>query len=190
MKKNIKAFVKEIVTIIVGILIALWINNWNENRKDKKYIHHITTSINKELSETRDDIINNIATQKSLIDTLDFYKTEDKISLFDILKKVNGINIPSIKINSWKAISNSKIELMEYDKVSTMANIEEQRELLKMKSQNLMNFIYPNTNETGIDKKELLKLMILDIINTELAIQKQIDEITTDSANLKSLPQK
>ena len=80
-------------------------------------------------------------------------------------------------------ISNSKIELMEYDKVSTMANIEEQRELLKMKSQNLMNFIYPNTNETGIDKKDLLKLMILDIINTELAIQKQIDGITTDSAN-------
>lgn len=90
-EKKIKAFVKEIVTIIVGILIALWINNWNENRKDKKYIHHITTSINKELSETRDDIINNIATQKSLIDTLDFYKKEDKISLFDILKKVNGL---------------------------------------------------------------------------------------------------
>lgn len=190
MKKNIKAFVKEIVTIIVGILIALWINNWNENRKDKKYINHISASINKELSETRDDIINNIATQKSLIDTLDFYIKEDKISLFDILKKVNGINIPSIKINSWKAISNSKIELMEYDNVSTMANIEEQRELLKMKSQNLMNFIYPNTKETGIDKKELLKLMILDIINTELAIQKHIDGITTDSSNLQSLLQR
>lgn len=43
-----------------------------------------------------------------------------------------------------------------------------------------MNFIYPNTKETGIDKKELLKLMLLDIISTETGIQKQIDPITSD----------
>ncbi|MDW5290710.1 hypothetical protein [Formosa sp. PL04] len=41
--------------------------------------------------------------------------------------KVNEMYIPTIKINSWKAISNSKIELMEYDKVSTLANIEEHK---------------------------------------------------------------
>jgi hypothetical protein len=67
---------------------------------------------------------------------------------------------------------------MEYDKISTLANIEEQKELLKIKSQNLMNFVYPNTKETSIDKKELLKLMMLDIISTEETIQKQIQGIT------------
>jgi hypothetical protein len=183
MKKNIKALIKEIFPIIVGILIALWINNWNETQKDKKYINQISSSINKELTETTEDIIDNIAIQKSLIDTLDFYKKDDKISIFDILMKVNGIQIPTIKINSWKAISNSKIELMEYDKVSTLANIEEQKEILKMKSQNLMNFIYPNTRETVIDKKELLKLMMLDIISTEITIQKQI-EINYNGLNI------
>ncbi|MDW5290709.1 hypothetical protein [Formosa sp. PL04] len=40
-----------------------------------------------------------------------------------------------------------------------------------------MNFVFPNTKETGIDKKELLKLMILDIISTEIAIKNQIEEI-------------
>jgi hypothetical protein len=178
MKKIIKALIIEIVPIIVGILIALWINNWNENRKDKNYINQISSSINKELTETTEDIIDNIASQKSLVDTLDFYKKDDKISIFDVVMKLNGIKIPTIKINSWKAISNSKIELMEYDKVSTLANIEEQKELLKTKSQNLMNFIYPNTKETGIDKKQLLKLMMLDIISTEITIQKQIEGIT------------
>ena len=178
MKNKLKAIVKEIVPIIVGILIALWINNWNENRKDKNYIDKISNSINKELTETTEDIIINVETQKSLIDTLDFYKNDDKISIFDVMMKVNGINMPTIKINSWKAISNSKIELMEYDKISTLANIEEQKELLKIKSQNLMNFVYPNTKETSIDKKDLLKLMMLDIISTEETIQKQIQGIT------------
>lgn len=180
MKKNIKALIKEIVPIMVGILLALWINNWNENRKDKKYIKQISSSLNKELAETTEDIIDKIAIQKSLVDTIDFYKKDDKISIFDVVMKVDGIHIPLIKINSWKAISNSKIELMEYDKVSTLANIEEQKELLKIKSQNLMNFIYPNIKETGIDKKELLKLMMSDIISTEITIQKQIEGIISE----------
>lgn len=178
MKKNIKALIKEIIPIVVGILLALWINNWNENRKDKKYITQISSSINNELIETTEDIIANKIFQKSLVDTLDFYKNYDKVSLFDILMKVDGIHMPTIKINSWKAISNSKIELMDYDKISALANIEEQKDLLKTKGENLMNFIYPNTKETGIDKKELLKLMILDIISTEVTIQKQIEGIT------------
>lgn len=177
MKKNIKTLITEIIPIVVGILLALWINNWNENRKDKNYINQISSSIDKELSETTEDIIATKTIQKSLIDTLDFYKNDDKISLFDILTKVDGIHMPTIRINSWKAISNSKIELMNYDKISALANIEEQKEILKSKTQNLMNFIYPNIKEIGIDKKELLKLMMLDIISTEVTIHKQIEGI-------------
>lgn len=172
-----KYFIKEIIPVTVGILIALSISNWNENRKDKNYINQISSSIDKELNETTEDIIANKKIQNSLIDTLDFYKNYDKISLFNILTKVDGIHMPTIKINSWKAISNSKIELMEYDKISALANIEEQKELLKTKSENLMNFIYPNTKETGIEKKQLLKLMMRDIISTETTIQNEIDRI-------------
>ncbi len=173
-----KYFIKEIIPVTIGILLALYISNWNENRKNKNHINHISSSIDKELTETTEDIIANKTIQKSLIDTLDFYKNYDKISLFDILTKVDGIHMPTIKINSWKAISNSKIELMEYDKISALANIEEQKELLQTKIENLMNFIYPNTKETGIDKKELLKLMMLEIISPEVTIQQQIEGIT------------
>ena len=114
MKKNIRAFIKEIVTIIVGILLALWINNWNESRKDKKYINQISSSINKELKETSEDITYNLAIQKSLIDTLDFYLQDNNISLLEITIKSQGIYMPTIKINSFKSLSNSKIELIEY----------------------------------------------------------------------------
>lgn len=175
MKKNIKAFLKEIIPVTVGILIALWINNWNENRKDENYINNISSSINRELTETKEDIINNLSTQKSVIDTLEFYKEDDKVSIYDIIMKVDGIKMPTIKINSWKAISNSKIELMEYDDVSTLANIQEQKDVLTVKSQNMMNFVYPNIKETGSDKKGQLKLMILDIISTEKTTQKEIE---------------
>lgn len=177
MKKNIKAFVKEIIPVIVGILIALYINNWNENRKDKKYISQISSSINKELSETNKDLLDNIITQKSFVDTLNFYSRDNKISVLDITIKSKGIYIPAIKINSFKALSNSKIELMEYSKISALANIEEQKEILKMKTERLVDFVYSNTQETGKDKKEFMKLLMLDIISTEKALQKGIESI-------------
>ena len=180
MKKNIKSFIKEIVTIIVGILIALWINNWNENRKDKKYIEKISSSINKELTETNEDIIDKIAIQKTFIDTLDAYMNNEKISLFDVIIKAKGIYIPSIKINSLKALSNSKIELMEYDKISALANIEEQKEMLRIKSERFQDFVYSNVKETGKDKKEFMKLLMQDIINTEIPLQKGIESIITN----------
>lgn len=180
MKNNIKAFIKEIVPIIAGILIALFINNWNENRKDKKYIDQIFTSIDKELSETKEDIISKLAQQKSLLDTLDFYSKNDTISLMDAITKVKGIHMPSIKLSAWKAISNSKIELIEYDKISTLANIENQHELFIMKNENFLSFIYPNLNETTNDKKQTMKIMIMDIISTEKTIQEEIEKILND----------
>ena len=180
MKKYINPFIKEIVPIIVGILIALYINNWNENRKEEKYINQIFSSINEELIETNEDIIDIISIQNSFIDSLDFYLKDNSISILEITIKAKGIHIPTIKINSWKAISNSKIELMEYNKVSTLANIEENKEYLKMKAENLVNFTYSNTRETGKDKKELMKILMLDIISTEISIQKDIERIIND----------
>ncbi|CAM4231813.1 hypothetical protein [Zobellia nedashkovskayae] len=177
MKKNIKAFIKEIVPIIVGILIAMYITNWNEDRKDKKYIDQMFLSINMELAETNEDITEKLVVQESLIDTANFYLKNDSTSILEIILKAEGIKIPSIKINSWKAISNSKIELIDYEKISALANIEESKEILRMKGEYLLNFIYPNIKDTGIDKKELLILLIRDITVTEKMIQNEIAKL-------------
>ncbi|QCW98985.1 hypothetical protein FGM00_02205 [Aggregatimonas sangjinii] len=174
MKKIIKSIIREIVPIILGILIALYINNWNENRKDEKYIHQILLSIDKELKESNESINEKIPLQKTLIDTLEFYKNNDTISILNVMMKADGISIPSIKISSWKAISSSKIELMEYDRISALADIEEQKENLLSKTQLLMDFTYQNIKETGADKKELIALMMRDIIVSETGLKEEI----------------
>lgn len=177
MKKNIKTFIKELVTIIAGILIALGINSWNESRKDENYINQISSIIDKELAETNVDIVENIAIQESFIDTLDVYLNDNKISLLDITIKSKGLWLPLIKINAFKSLSNSKIELMEYDKISAFSNIEEQKEVLRMKSDRLGDFLYSNIKETAVDKKEFMRLLMLDIMGTEKGIQVEIDNI-------------
>ena len=122
-----------------------------------------------------------MAKQRLLVDTLDFYANDTRISLLDIVRKNNGIYIPSIKINSWKAISNSKIELMEYDKISALANMEEQKETLKAKSDRFSDFVYSNPKETGKDKKEFMKILMLDIIGTEVSLQELIRKVNKNN---------
>ena len=177
MKKIRVAFIKEIVPIIVGILIALYINNWNEERKDKDYINRISTSINKELTETNNDIDEKLVKQRALIDSLIIYIKNDNVSIYTVTEKGGGIYIPIIRTNAWKAISNSKIELMDYDKISTFGDIEQGKELLEIKSNKLLDFLYANFEETGEDKKAFLKLSMEEIMRTEVDMQKDIQKI-------------
>ena len=175
MKKYITLFIKEIVPIIIGILIAMYINNWNEERKDEQYINGIAASIKKELKATSKEIKDKIPLQKSLIDTLDFYSNDKKITLLNTLTKAQGLNFPLIRMNAWKAISNSRIELLDYDNIAGLANIEQQKDFLKIKLDKLTDLIYPNLYETGNDKKKIMKIMMLDIISTEESMQREIE---------------
>ena len=70
--------------------------------------------------------------------------------------------------------------MLEYEKVSALAMIEAQKEMLKMKSMRLVDFLYANAKETGKDKKEFMKILMLDIIGTEESLQKDISKILSN----------
>lgn len=66
---------------------------------------------------------------------------------------------------------------MDYDKVSALADIEEQKEILRIKSEKLIDFIYSNYKETGEDKKEFMMIMMKEIMSTERSLQEDIVKI-------------
>ena len=181
MKEKIKNysinFVKEIIPVIAGILIALFIDNWNDTQKDKKYIEQIFSTINSELKETNDEIDAIIPQQKALIDSLDFYANNKNVNILEIARKSNGIRIPKIKINAWKSVSSAKIDLLNYNKIASLSDIEEQKENLKDKTEYLMTFLYSNFYQTEKSKKETFKMLLMDIIQTEKTTQKLIKNI-------------
>lgn len=179
MKKYIKLFTKEITPVIIGILIALFINNWNEERKDKIYLEKIYRNIKKELAETHKEILEKEKKQKKLIDTLNNY-LNNKNSLLEVLTKGDGIHIPNIRTNSWKAITNSKIELLDHEKLIDLSNIEEGKELFKLKTNMLVNFLYSNMNNHEKEKKELFKIMLREVTSTQKGIKMRIEKIINE----------
>lgn len=180
MKKQFKDysihFLKEIIPVIAGILIALFIDNWNTDRKDKNYINQVLLTINSELKDSKEDIKTIIPQHESLIDSLGLYSNNKNISIMDVVNKSNGINIPQIKTNAWKSVSSSKIDLIDYDKITLLSNIEDEKATLNKKSDFLMSFLYSNIHAVDKNSKLTLELILKDILQTEKTMQKRIEQ--------------
>ncbi|MFS4491722.1 DUF6090 family protein [Maribacter sp. 2308TA10-17] len=172
-----KQFIREIVSVIIGILVALFINNWNEDRKDKEYLDQIFSSIDKELEESLTDIERVIPKQLESADSLQAYLNTEELSIYDIIIKADGVHAPSIKTNAWNAIANSKIELIAYEKLSALADIEERKENLKWRLEKQMDFMFKNMEETDRGKKEMLMMTIRDMVGAEKELQAEIEAL-------------
>jgi hypothetical protein len=118
-----------------------------------------------------------IPLQLAFIDTIKSYLDNDKASLFNIMIKGNGIHSPTIKTNAWNAIANSKIELIEYEKLSALADIEERKNNLDRRVEKQIDFTFQNFEATERGKKEILMMMILDVVGVEKRLQSAIEEL-------------
>lgn len=174
--KALSKLIKEMIPVILGILIALFINTWNEDRKDKKYLNQIFSSIENELEESITDIKQVIPKQLASVDTIKVYMNNEKVTLYEIIMRANGIQMPTIKTNSWNAIANSKIELIEYEKLSALSDIEEGKENLNQRIEKQMEYIFQNFEKTDKNKKIIVQMMILDIVGAEKELQSKIEE--------------
>ena len=174
--KHVNKLIREIAPVIVGILIALFINNWNEDRKEKKYLDQIFSSIEKELEESLLEIQEVIPKQLASADTLQAYMNDDDVSLYSILMKSNGIHMPRIRTNSWNAISNTRINLVEYDKLSALADIEDRKINLYNRVEKQLEFTFQNFEETGTSKKQILNMILLDVVGAEQRLLAKIEE--------------
>lgn len=175
--KEIRKLISEIIPVIVGILVALLINNWNEDRKDKNYLNQIYSSIEMELAESNANIKEAIPKQIAMLDSIEVYLNNETVSLIEIISSSNGMQKPDIKINSWKAIANSKIELVEYKKISALSDIVEMKENLHGRVEKTADFILINIKKTDKESKELLKMMTIDLINAEKRLHSKIEEL-------------
>ena len=157
-------------------MIALVINNWNEDRKEKKYLNQIYASIEKEFKENKLDIEENLPKQQVLTDSLGRYMNDESVTIFEIITKAKGIYGPTIKNNSWKAIANTKIELVEFETLSLLTEIEESKEDLKLKREKVLEFMIENLKNTSTEKKEIFMLLNQELVSTEKQILLEMND--------------
>jgi len=176
MKKVITGIFKEMIPVILGVLVALFINRWAEDIKDQAYIKEITQSMKLEFDESLEEINSTIPKQNTLIDSLRMNMPNTNMSVMDVARLADGFHIAQIKNNSWKAISQTKIELLEYERLKVLSDIDYGKELLNEKQTIMMNYVFNNINETSETAKQTVMILMSDLINTERALKAAIEE--------------
>ena len=164
------------IPVILGILIALLINDWKENLDDERFVSRIFDSIEKEMKSNEADINEVLPMHYALQDTIDRYRSDERISLSDIIIKGNGLQAPTVKNTSWNSFLNSKLELIDYNTISILTEIEESKHLMKSKLDKLMDFLLENSESTDAVKKQMLMFQLMNVVSTEKALLELYEE--------------
>ncbi len=166
-KSSLSKLIREMIPIILGVLIALFINNWNQSRIDGKFQQTILSSINSELQENHDELKKLIPAHQQLLDTINHYQQDNQVNLGKILNKVNGIQLVSVKNTSWKALLNSNIQLVEYNLITQLIDIDEDKNYMNVLSEKLLDLVYEELETGEASSKHKLLILINDILVLE-----------------------
>lgn len=170
--KTLTKILIDMIPVILGILIALFINNWKESADNQRFKYKTLNYIKQELQGNREELTEAINQQETLVDTIQVYANDDLVSLVETIMKADGIKVSSIYNTSWKAFQNTKIELIDFEIISLLTNLEELKQLLNLKFSKLTDFVYTHAKSISSDKKEILTLLVSDLVETEKSILK------------------
>ena len=95
-----------------------------------------------EMTENKAEITEILELQFALVDSIDVYMNNEEITLSEILMRAEGIQIPIVKNTSWRSFLNTKMEIMDYEVIAQMTEIEEGKQFLRIKSEKLLDFVY------------------------------------------------
>ena len=129
------------------------------------------------VNESIEEIERAIPKQLALADTIQANINNSDVTIYDIMIKADGIYAPNIKTTSWNAISNSRIELVAYKKLSALAEIADRKENIMNRVDRLTDFIFQNFEETDKSKKQILNMMVLDAVGAESRLKEALENM-------------
>ncbi|MEM6628094.1 MAG: hypothetical protein AAF694_00400 [Bacteroidota bacterium] len=161
------------IPVIGGVLIALFIENWKEDLDDKHFLTKVFDNIDKEMQGNLESLDEVIPKQERVLDTLKAYMDDESVSIANIFfEKLNGLQMASLNNVSWQAFLNSKMELVDFEDISTLSEIDESIKLMDVKIEKMMALLLASTNATDDATKEAAYISIANVLDSEYQLQK------------------
>ncbi len=166
-KQMIKKILLDTVPVILGVLIALLIGEWKSGYDDRRYFDRILVSMEDEARGSLDEINDILPRHVRLLDSIEYYLEEPDVNLLTLIERNGGLQVPTIQNRTWNAVITSRIDLVDYELISLFNQIDESKEILMVKVSDLTEYIFSQVHDSDRQSKELLKLHVLNVINSE-----------------------
>lgn len=160
-------FLQEIAIVVIGVLIAVSIGNYKESEKEKRYIEKTLSAIGNEIKLSQAEIDTVLNRHIRLFEILEEEIGENNQSLGELVASSGGFQVASIKNVSLRFFISNKAELLEFQLISQLLDIEALTDMLHDKTKRLADFAYENINDESDDAKIRFAYLLANVIDGE-----------------------
>ena len=170
---------QEILIVVVGVLIAVSIGNYKEQADNEKYIEKTLTAIKSEIELSRQATDSALAGHYALAEGMEELIDNEEQTLGEMVSSLGGVQFPQIKNVSLRFFVANKAELIDFQIIAQLLDIEEQSVILKAKLDRLADFAYEHINESNLETKISFAYMLSDVIDSEESILEAYEEFAS-----------
>ena len=166
-KHKILLFLKEIAIVVIGVLIAAFLNQMKENNDNRAYIQKTLTTIKHEIEKSQYEVDTVLQKHMRFGEGIMANIDSTDISLGSLVSTLGGIQFVKPSNIGLRFFITNKAELIEYETIVQLSDIEMSSEILENKMNALINFNYENIEET--DRKSKMKLLayLSNVVDSE-----------------------
>ncbi|GAA4817683.1 hypothetical protein [Litoribaculum gwangyangense] len=180
-KKKIIYILQEIVIVAIGILIAVSISNYKENVDNQKYIEKTLLAIENEIKLSQTEVDSVLNRHIKLYEIIDNHIGSNEYTLSELITSSGGFQVASIKNVSLRFFISNKAELLEFQIISQLLDIESQTDILSDKIKRLADFVYDNLNERNDEGKIKFYHLLADVIDGEQTLLESYSRLLDDN---------
>ena len=166
--KTFKKFVADMLPVMAGILIALMLNNVQEERRNAQFVEKSLSAMKNEHAENVAEIESALLFHKTFRDSLASQIEDPQKNVLSILSRSGGFRAATVSSTSWDKLLGSKLDLVDYELISILTKIDENKDKLDEIMGRISEFgergMLVSTDQTT---KMLFMLTLTDLISWE-----------------------
>ena len=176
--KNVLSFFREVAIVVIGVLIAVSIGNYKENVSNQDYVEKTLLTIQNEIEISQKDVDTVLNKHYKLLEVLENEIENDSVSLAEILQKAGGLKVASVKNISLRFFINNKANLIDFELISHLQDIEFTASIMQQQIDRLSNHLYNEFDSKTKKDKIKTAFLLSDIINTEETLIEQFKDFS------------
>jgi len=166
---KVKSYLSELTIVTIGVLVALVINNYKEDNQARKYQIASIVTIKNEIELNYEELKKVIESHSSLQDSIKKY-SKDPILLSDLIYKAGGLKSINLKNTGLDFYKKNDINSIDFEMMSMLLNMKSTSELINIKLEKLVDYLYPNLFDDSEESKMLVVLYLENVINSETTL--------------------
>lgn len=169
-RNQILDYLREITIVVIGVLIAVSVGNFKERLDNKKYLRNMLTAIENEITISQSEIDSVLSRHLVLYEKLEREFDQNEKTLAEFIASSGGFQVATVKNLSLRFFISNKAELLKFEMISQLMDIELKASMMSDKVDRLTNYVYDSIDKS--DEKTFMKFAYLmsEVIDSEQSL--------------------